>query len=159
MASATQLVCLFYSLICLSIALACSNDHLANVPRTLLSDNDKGAVCLDGSPPAYYLDKGEGKGSNNCWNRVYIHYCDESSFTGGVESVTNNVTYRGARIFNAIVDDLRQRGMNNAQNAILAGSSAGGLAAILHCDRFRSFLPEAARVKSLADSAIFIHDV
>nr|GME09126.1 pectin acetylesterase 8-like [Ipomoea batatas] len=209
MASAKQLACFFYPLICFSIALACSNDHIANVSRTLLY-NAKGAVCLDGSPPAYYLDEGEGQGSNNwliflegggwcftaqdcldrsksklgtstltdptmdfgniltkytnwnpefcSWNRVYIHYCDGSSFTGDVESVTNNVTYRGARIFNAVVEDLRRRGMNNAQNAILAGSSAGGLAAILHCDRFRSVLPEAARVKCLADSAIFIHD-
>nr|GLL45939.1 hypothetical protein DM860_003442 [Ipomoea trifida] len=141
MASAKQLACFFYPLICFSIALACSNDHIANVSRTLLY-NAKGAVCLDGSPPAYYLDEGEGQGSNN-W-LIFLE--------------TNNVTYRGARIFTAIVEDLLRRGMNNAQNAILAGSSAGGLAAILHCDRFRSVLPEAARVKCLADSAIFIHD-
>nr|GLL45942.1 pectin acetylesterase 8-like [Ipomoea trifida] len=163
MASAKQLACFFYPLICFSIALACSNDHIANVSRTLLY-NAKGAVCLDGSPPAYYLDEGEGQGSNNWliflegggWCFTAQDCLDRSK--RDVESVTNNVTYRGARIFNAVVEDLRRRGMNNAQNAILAGSSAGGLAAILHCDRFRSVLPEAARVKCLADSAIFIHD-
>nr|GLL45944.1 pectin acetylesterase 8-like [Ipomoea trifida] len=164
MASTKGLACLFYPLVCLSIALACSNDQqLANVPRTLLH-NGQGA---DGSPPAYFHDKGEGEGNNNwliflegggwcytaqdcldrsktyrgsstqtnasmdfgfiltksnwnpdfcSWNRVYVHYCDGSSFTGDVESVSNNVTYRGARIFHAIVEDLLSKGMKNAQN-------------------------------------------
>nr|GLL36844.1 pectin acetylesterase 8-like isoform X3 [Ipomoea trifida] len=101
--------------------------------------NDKGAVCLDGTPPAYYLDQGDGDGINNwviylqgggwcstveecvdrsqryfgssknlnesvqfgnilskdskknpdfCnWNRVFIHYCDGSSYTGDVGTV------------------------------------------------------------------------
>ncbi|GLJ12703.1 hypothetical protein SUGI_0196240 [Cryptomeria japonica] len=37
----------------------------ANVSITLLLDAvEKGAVCLDGSPPSYYLDRGVGSGSN-----------------------------------------------------------------------------------------------
>ncbi|KAI3804600.1 hypothetical protein L1987_26275 [Smallanthus sonchifolius] len=129
----------------------------------------KGAVCLDGSPPAYQLDKGFGDGVNNwlvhiqgggwchtiddCvyrktmdnglgssklmpelyfsgilsnrqdfynWNRVYIRYCDGSSFTGDVEEVdpANNLYFRGARVFNAIVEKLTSLGMKNVQNVI-----------------------------------------
>ncbi|KAI3804599.1 hypothetical protein L1987_26274 [Smallanthus sonchifolius] len=153
----------------------------------------KGAVCLDGSAPAYQLDKGFGDGVNNwlvhiqgggwchtmddcvyrktmdnglgssklmpelyfsgilsnrqdqnpstylmfttifcvsClfnnvlfsdfynWNRVYMRYCDGSSFTGDVEEVNpaNNIYFRGARVFNAIVEELMGLGMKNAQN-------------------------------------------
>nr|GMD40041.1 pectin acetylesterase 8-like [Ipomoea batatas] len=109
-----------------------------NAPITRLI-NDKGALCLDGTPPVYYLDQGEGDGINNwviylqgggwcstveecvdrskkdlgsskrsmesvqfanilskdsktnpdfcSWNRVFIHYCDGSSYTGDVGTV------------------------------------------------------------------------
>ncbi|KAJ6706477.1 NOTUM-RELATED [Salix purpurea] len=50
-----------------------------------------------------------------------------------------------------------RKGMKNARNAILSGCSAGGLAAILHCDRFRSLLPASARVKCVSDAGYFIH--
>nr|GMD22482.1 pectin acetylesterase 8-like [Ipomoea batatas] len=94
------------------------------------------------------------------WNRVQVHYCDGSSFTGDVEEVnsTTNLSYRGGRIFNGIMDDLLAKGMANATNAILSGGSAGGLAVILHCDRFTSRLSPSARVKCLSDSAYFLHD-
>ncbi|KAI4327915.1 hypothetical protein L6164_020324 [Bauhinia variegata] len=171
----------------------------------------KGAVCLDGSPPAYHLDKGFGDGINNwliqiegggwcnnatsClsrkktrlgsskqmvkqlafhgilsndpqfnpdfynWNRIKVRYCDGSSFTGDVEEVDSatNLYYRGARVFNAIMEELLAKGMKNAQNAIISGTSAGGLASILHCDRFRSLLPASAKVKCLSDGGYFIN--
>ncbi|XP_031114279.1 pectin acetylesterase 8-like [Ipomoea triloba] len=173
---------------------------------------DKGAVCLDGSPSAYYFDKGQGEGANNwliylegggwcvnqtdClvrttysrgsskhmqqsidfidflsnnftknpefynWNRVYVPYCDGSSFTGDIEApdTVTNVTYRGARIFKATMDDLLSMGMNCAENALLTGSSAGGLATMIHCDRFRELLPLFARVKCLPIAAYFVHE-
>nr|GMD86584.1 pectin acetylesterase 8-like [Ipomoea batatas] len=50
-------------LVSLSISLACSNNHLANVSRTLY--NAQGAVCLVGNPPAYYHDEEEGEDNNN----------------------------------------------------------------------------------------------
>ncbi|KAL2455837.1 Pectin acetylesterase 8 [Abeliophyllum distichum] len=79
----------------------------------------KGAVCLDGSPPAYHFDKGSDDGINN-W---IVHL----------------------------------EGMMNATNAILAGSSAGGLATILNCDDFRAMVPNAKRVKCISDAGYFIH--
>nr|XP_043628778.1 pectin acetylesterase 8-like [Erigeron canadensis] len=179
---------------------------------TIESAVDKGAVCLDGSPPAYQLDRGFGDGVNNwlvhiqgggwcdsvedCvkrkttsdglgssklmpvlgfygilsnkyevnpyfynWNRVFMRYCDGASFTGDVEEVDldNNLYFRGARIFKVIVEELMSKGMNNAQNAILSGCSAGGLASILNCDKFRGYFPGSTRVKCVADGGYFAH--
>ncbi|KAJ1431183.1 Pectinacetylesterase/NOTUM [Sesbania bispinosa] len=182
------------------------------VPITYLqSAVTKGAVCLDGSPPAYHFDKGFGSGNNSwlvqfegggwcnnvtsClarkngrlgsskqmgkqiafsgilnnqrmfnpdfynWNRIKVRYCDGSSFTGDVEAV-NPVTklhFRGARIFNAVIEDLLAKGMKNARNAIISGCSAGGLTSVLHCDRFRALLPSGAKVKCLSDAGYFIN--
>ncbi|XP_051151515.1 pectin acetylesterase 8-like [Andrographis paniculata] len=170
----------------------------------------QGAVCLDGSPPAYYYAPGNGTGADSwliyiegggwcgnetdCitratqrygssyqmanktyfggllsekpnvnpdfynWNRVYVGYCDGSSFMSDVESVDpkNNLTLRGARVFKAVMDDLLSKGMNKAQNVMLSGGSAGGLTAVLHCDNVRSMLPSATRVKCLSESGFFI---
>ncbi|KAL6279271.1 hypothetical protein ACE6H2_016152 [Prunus campanulata] len=60
----------------------------------------KGAVCLDGSAPAYYFDKGFGAGVNN-W-LVHIE--------------ATNLHFRGARVFRAIIDDLLAKGMKNAHS-------------------------------------------
>ncbi|CAN1299243.1 Pectin acetylesterase 7 [Linum perenne] len=154
--------------------------NAGDIPITILhSATARGAVCLDGSPPAYHMEKGSGSGINNwvvhiegggwctdtksClsrrdtykgsslkmektmgfsgilgskvasnpdfynWNRIKIKYCDGSSFTGDVEA------------------------------AVLSGCSAGGLAAILHCEKFRGLLPASARVKCVSDAGFFIH--
>nr|CAB3488166.1 unnamed protein product [Digitaria exilis] len=135
----------------------------------------KGAVCLDGSPPVYHFSPGSGSGANNWvvhmerfsvlradfynWNRVKIRYCDGSSFTGDVEAVetAKNLYYRGFRVWRAIIDDLLTvRGMNKAQNALLSGCSAGGLAAILHCDRFHDLFPATTKVKCFSDAGFFL---
>ncbi|KAM7261990.1 hypothetical protein ACFE04_021067 [Oxalis oulophora] len=171
----------------------------------------KGAVCLDGSPPAYHLDKGYGTGVNSwlvhlegggwcnnvttCvtrknnhlgsskkmasviafsgilgnhrdlnpdfynWNRVKIRYCDGSSFTGDVQAVdpATNLHFRGARVWLAVIEDLLAKGMRNAENAILSGCSAGGLATILHCDSFKALLPMGTNVKCVSDAGYFIN--
>ncbi|KAM7507385.1 hypothetical protein LguiA_017838 [Lonicera macranthoides] len=172
----------------------------------------KGAVCLDGSPPAYQFDEGKGEGTNNwlvhlegggwcnsvrsCsgrsndstglgssnkmvprgfygilssskkdnpkfykWNRILVRYCDGSSFTGDAEKVFNRskVYLRGARVFDAIMEDLLERGMKDASNALLSGCSAGGLASIMHCDKFRALIATTARVKCLSDGGYFLH--
>ncbi|KAL0322873.1 UNVERIFIED_CONTAM: Pectin acetylesterase 11 [Sesamum angustifolium] len=168
----------------------------------------KGAVCLDGSPPAYYFRKGSGDGIDNwviflegggwcasnkgClertnistgstklkekrhyfkdilssnltinpdfynWNRVYVGYCDGSSYTGDVEENTYP-TRRGAKIFDVVMEDMLAKGMKNAKNAILSGGSAGAWGAIVHCDGFRELIPKASRVKCISDSGFFVH--
>nr|XP_009779347.1 PREDICTED: protein notum homolog isoform X1 [Nicotiana sylvestris]XP_016454492.1 PREDICTED: pectin acetylesterase 8-like [Nicotiana tabacum] len=183
-----------------------------NVTKTILKNAvSKGAVCLDGSPPAYHFEPGFGKGVGNwivqlsggawctnvteCqdrildknvgstnftdswtfqgiysenptanpdfynWNKVFVRYCDGGAFTGDVEYVDHvtNLHFRGARIFEAVMEDLLAKGLKNAKNAILAGSSAGGYPTMLYCDHFRSLLPNTPRVKCLVDSGYFIH--
>ncbi|KAH9672268.1 Pectin acetylesterase 5 [Citrus sinensis] len=154
------------------------------VDLTLLHNaKDRGALCLDGSLPGYHFQKGFGSGSNNwllhiegggwcntiescstrkttalgssnfmerqvsfsgilssdpsqnpdffSWNKVKIHYCDGASFAGRPESEFK---------------------------AFLTGCSAGGLAAVIHCDDFRERLPQHATVKCLADASFFLDE-
>nr|GME09417.1 pectin acetylesterase 8-like [Ipomoea batatas] len=91
------------------------------------------------------------------WNKVVITYCDGSSFTGDSQTIYNgtNLYFRGARIFDAVMQELLQKGMIMAHNALLFGSSAGGVAATLHCDGFRNLLPYAIRVKCFSDAGYF----
>ncbi|XP_009776988.1 pectin acetylesterase 8-like isoform X1 [Nicotiana sylvestris] len=172
----------------------------------------KGAVCLDGSAPAFNFHPGTGSGvynwliqlqgggwcdsASDCqdratngygtskniskigyfmgvlsndsqlnpdfynWNRIKVRYCDGSSYTGDIEEVdpATNLHFRGARIFKAIMDELLyHKGMIYAENAILSGTSAGGLGAILHCDKFRLFFSLTARVKCISDAGFFIN--
>ncbi|KAM7262325.1 hypothetical protein ACFE04_021402 [Oxalis oulophora] len=188
-----------------------NNAQGGSIPITLVQNAvAQGAVCLDGSPPAYHFDKGSGSGANNwivhieggawcrdvktClarkdtalgsslkmdktigfsgvlsskqasnpdfynWNRIKVKYCDGSSFTGDVEAVdpSTKLYYRGRRVFRAVIEDLLAIGMSSAQNAILSGCSAGGLASILNCDNFRSLVPTSTKVKCLADAGYFI---
>ncbi|KAL9247003.1 hypothetical protein vseg_020476 [Gypsophila vaccaria] len=93
------------------------------------------------------------------WNRVEVRYCDGSSYVGDVEAVdpVTKVFYRGARVWRAVMDDLlANKGMKDAQNAVLAGCSAGGLGAILQCDNFRALLPSDTKVKCLSDGGFFV---
>lgn len=206
----TRMDQLFSLVICTLLLLKAAEG--VTVPITFVqSAVAKGAVCLDGSPPAYHFDKGfeagidnwivhfEGGGwCNNAttcldrtntrlgsskkmdktlsfsgffssgkkfnpdfynWNRIKVRYCDGSSFTGDVEAVDpkTNLHYRGGRIFVAVIEDLLAKGMKNAKNAILSGCSAGGLTSILQCDRFKTLLPAAAKVKCVSDAGYFIN--
>ncbi|KAL1538148.1 [Wnt protein] O-palmitoleoyl-L-serine hydrolase [Salvia divinorum] len=92
------------------------------------------------------------------WNRIYVVYCDQSSFLGDseVDGPGPKVQFRGSKIFDAVVEDLLAKGMGVGDNAILSGRSAGALAAILHCDDFRARLPNICRVKCLSDAGFFI---
>ncbi|KAL6556494.1 hypothetical protein OROGR_005782 [Orobanche gracilis] len=174
----------------------------------------KGAVCTDGSPPAYSLAKGFGSGVNNwlIYIEAVVHgvkrymnaeseqkdglvvvYTDptikpitavcspetkhiiqisiigikfilytvmEHHFWGMLRKLTRwktNLTYRGSRVFDAIMEEVLAKGLNDADNVILAGSSAGALATILHCDSFRALVPNANRVKCISDSGFFLH--
>ncbi|WMV43124.1 hypothetical protein MTR67_036509 [Solanum verrucosum] len=172
----------FLAVFCTTHVLSNKHDSLYVNITILQSATAQGAVCLDGSPPAYHLDRGYGTGlrswiiyldggswcesipdcldrsttslgsSNHMkqrgffagvlhntskqnpefhnWNRVRVKYCDGSSFTGDVEQV---------------------------HSAILSGTSAGGLATILNCDKFKCLLSESAKVKCVADAAFFIN--
>ena len=85
--------------------------------------------------------------------------CDGGSFSGTVDVVAANGTrvhFRGRAILRAVVDSLVARGLGAATDVVVGGSSAGGLAVILHLDYWRSRLPRAATVVGLADSGFFL---
>ncbi|KQK04159.1 pectin acetylesterase 3 isoform X1 [Brachypodium distachyon] len=180
------------------------------VPITLLkSAAEKGAVCMDGTPPAYHLDPGSGAGNNSwivnlegggwcnnartckfrtrtrhgssdymerhitfsgimsaspasnpdfySWNRVKIRYCDSASFAGDNFDKGTGLYFRGQRIWDAAIQHLLSIGMASADQVLLTGCSAGGLAAILHCDQFSAFFAgKNTTVKCLADAGLFL---
>ncbi|KAJ6796196.1 pectin acetylesterase 12-like [Iris pallida] len=90
------------------------------------------------------------------WNRVKVRYCDGASFTGEGYDRDAGIFFRGQRIWSAAMEDLLSKGMQNADQTLLAGCSAGGLASIQHCDQFRAFFPESVKVKCLADAGMFL---
>ncbi|GKU90521.1 hypothetical protein SLEP1_g4508 [Rubroshorea leprosula] len=179
------------------------------VPLTLIPGAAaKGAVCLDGTPPGYHLDRGSGSGVNSwiihlegggwcnnvqtCvsrkttrhgssnfmekqlaftgilsnkakenpdffnWNRVKLRYCDGASFAGEGQDEANQLNFRGQRIWSVIMEELMAEGMKNAEQALLSGCSAGGLASILHCDEFGDLFPKTTKVKCLSDAGLFL---
>ncbi|XP_054815766.1 pectin acetylesterase 12-like isoform X2 [Prosopis cineraria] len=90
------------------------------------------------------------------WNRVRLRYCDGGSFTGDSENKNATLKFRGQRIWLAAMEDLLLNGMRHAKQAILSGCSAGGLAAIIHCDKFHGLFPSTTRVKCLSDAGLFL---
>lgn len=93
------------------------------------------------------------------WNRVKLRYCDGASFTGDSENKAAQLQFKGERIWLAAMEDLMSKGMGNANQALLSGCSAGGLAAILHCDKFRNLFPGTTKVKCLSDAGLFLDAV
>ncbi|CAH8361543.1 unnamed protein product [Eruca vesicaria subsp. sativa] len=90
------------------------------------------------------------------WNRVKLRYCDGASFSGDGQDEAAQLQFRGERIWRAAIDDLKANGMRYADQALLSGCSAGGLAAILRCDEFRDLFPESTKVKCLSDAGLFL---
>ncbi|XP_034206880.1 pectin acetylesterase 3-like isoform X2 [Prunus dulcis] len=90
------------------------------------------------------------------WNRVKLRYCDGASFSGDSQDEAAQLHFRGQRIWLAAMEELMSKGMQKADQALLSGCSAGGLASILHCDEFQDLFPETTRVKCLSDAGMFL---
>ncbi|GLU16632.1 hypothetical protein SLE2022_330550 [Rubroshorea leprosula] len=90
------------------------------------------------------------------WNRVKLRYCDGASFAGEGLDEANQLNFRGQRIWSAAMEELMAQGMKNAEQALLSGCSAGGLASILHCDEFGDLFPKTTKVKCLSDAGMFL---
>ena len=179
-----------------------------------LQDADrKGAVCLDGSVPGYYLKQGSGKGINkwiiylqggawcdsekSClsrsrmhlgsslffkpilnpggllssskednpkfynWNVAFLPYCDGSSFSGNrsdpVQFQGSLLYFRGFRILDSTISALLSlTSLKDSRHVVFSGTSAGGLAVMLHADFVRSKLPRGVHFRALADSGFFL---
>ncbi|KAI4349826.1 hypothetical protein L6164_010376 [Bauhinia variegata] len=90
------------------------------------------------------------------WNRVKVRYCDGASFSGDSQNEAARLQFRGQKIWVAVMEELMAKGMQNANQALLSGCSAGGLAAIIHCDEFRGLFPKSTKVKCLSDAGFFL---
>ncbi|KAG6389276.1 hypothetical protein SASPL_150741 [Salvia splendens] len=136
----------------------------------------KGAVCLDGTPPAYIYSKGYGEGANN-----WIVYIQGGGWCISLEDCHNrSMSSLGSSTRMMAVYPLyppKMDGMlddNATYNprlyflfftcpsslpiaVILTGTSAGGLTTILHCDNFRTHFSQSTTVKCISDSGFFIH--
>lgn len=90
------------------------------------------------------------------WNRVKLRYCDGASFAGEGQDEANQMFFRGQRIWSVAMEEFMGKGMRNADQALLSGCSAGGLASILHCDEFQGLFTGHTKVKCLADAGLFL---
>jgi len=94
------------------------------------------------------------------WNMVWINYCDGSSFTGNNNNVLNyngqNLYFRGFRNLAAVLDDLNNKGLTSATEAVLTGTSAGGLAVFMHAEYVRTRLPASTVLVAMPDAGFFL---
>lgn len=93
------------------------------------------------------------------WNMVFVFYCDGSSFTGirakPVYFKNKAIYFRGKLIMEFVVKDLLNRGVQEAKEMLLVGSSAGSLAVLFHSDYIKSKVPSTTKVRAVADSGFF----
>ena len=78
------------------------------------------------------------------FHRVWLKYCDGGSWTGGraapLEVGGKKVWLRGRAVLATQLAALLRLGLGSARQVLLAGSSAGGLAALIHADWIRTQL-------------------
>ncbi|GJP48161.1 hypothetical protein CLOM_g7436 [Closterium sp. NIES-68] len=94
------------------------------------------------------------------WHVVTVFYCDGGGFSGTAGAVRVNSSFSlhfdGARILDAVLDDLKLRwGMRTARRVLFTGCSAGGQAVSNACDIVADQLPWAD-VKCLMDGGFFL---
>lgn len=109
------------------------------------------------------------------WSRAQVLYCDGGSFSGNRDEpvtvsgtgtpgaeVNRTLYFRGQRNLDAVIDELRSRGMGTAAGggeggmAVLSGCSAGGLGALVQCDHFASQLPAGMKPRCIGDAGVFM---
>jgi len=95
------------------------------------------------------------------WNVAYLPYCDGSSFSGNrsepVQFKGSLLYFRGLRILDSTIAELlSDTNLKEASHVIFSGTSAGGLAVMLHADFVRSKLPKKVNFRALADSGFFL---
>ena len=119
---------------------------------------DNATLALDSE----FMSTGCGWNSLMCaWNLVYVRYCDGASFSsdlsGNLSHSHKALFFRGKRIVEAVLDDLAQhRGLAQATDVVVSGSSAGALAVYLHIDAVAQRLSPHTRVRGLSDSGFFV---
>jgi photosystem II stability/assembly factor-like uncharacterized protein len=92
---------------------------------------------------------------------AYVHYCDGASYTGDrdepVQVQGDLLYYRGRRIRDAVMEYLQGAGgMVGAEDVVISGTSAGGLAIYLNIDQIAAQIPPPTRVRGLASAGYFL---
>ena len=95
------------------------------------------------------------------WNVAFLPYCDGSSFSGNrsdpVEFQGSLLYFRGFRILDSTISALLlQTSLKDSKHVVFSGTSAGGLAVMLHADFVRSKLEKNVHFRALADSGFFL---
>jgi hypothetical protein len=95
------------------------------------------------------------------WNMVKVQYCDGGFFAGDrVDPIPHNgvpLYFRGRYIVEELFSTLmNQFNMSNADQIIITGCSAGGMAVYLHLDWIRDRIPRHIRVVGAPDSGFFM---
>eukprot|EP00850_Spirogloea_muscicola_P007831 SM000040S14843 [mRNA] locus=s40:781462:785148:+ [translate_table: standard] len=137
------------------------NDESECLARSYTSLGSTANIANDLELGGFFSSDPEQNPDFYSWNVAYMKYCDGASFSGDVEEPVNvmgrKLYFRGKRILDAVIDELHQkRGLADANQVIISGCSAGGLAAYMHCDYLRARLPASATVKCLPDSGVFL---
>lgn len=96
-------------------------------------------------------------------NHVFVHYCSSDLWSGNraATSDTSGRHFRGARIFEAVIEDLMnpaitpQPNLSRAQQIVLSGSSAGGAGVMVHLDSLSNRLPSAS-IWGINDAGWFV---
>lgn len=104
------------------------------------------------------------------YNHVFLPYCSSDLWLGTRATVAirlsreaggRNLTFAGAAIFKAVVDDLLLDGLRSAEQVVLAGADAGAVGAVTHAKWLLSHLNSTmSRLDVLCDSGLFVdfHD-
>ncbi|KAL1511868.1 hypothetical protein AB1Y20_005152 [Prymnesium parvum] len=116
-------------------------------------------------------DAAEGLLSDSCdenpefceHNRVYVKYCDGTSYTGDLAHPLlvdgTRVYLRGGRIVEAVLQALLPKGLAEATEVLLSGCSAGALGAMVRADAIhhavRRLAPRLSRFGVLPLSGFF----
>lgn len=104
------------------------------------------------------------------FNRVHMVYCDGNSFSGnrdepvvvkGADGKNKPLYFRGRRIIDAVLETLvSDHGLADANDVLLTGCSAGGLATYLHTDyvheKLKTLAPKMKKFKASAISGFFL---
>jgi hypothetical protein len=111
------------------------------IQETNCARDRKSTPCkYDGGNHGLMSDLGEVNPVMFNWNKIYVGYCDGGSLSGTVvdpikdpSDPTQSVYFRGHFILEAMYETfLKSLRMNNADEIVVSGTSAGGLVVLMH---------------------------
>nr|GMD92233.1 pectin acetylesterase 8 [Ipomoea batatas] len=136
------------------------------IPKIIIhSAIAKGAVCLDGSPPAYHFSPGKGedarcpdRAAGDLGSSLNITTLEFINFFG--TNAYNTYFYKWNRVVIRYYDEGSFTGdVEKPDPVVFASGSTGGLGVLVHCDHFTSQFPKGVRVKCFQIVLSFLSSV